>query len=73
MGAEIPMPSDFLESLGNLRFPASTDERLQSLMERNTEGLLSGDERQELESLVELNETMTLIRARALQSLGRLP
>ena len=73
MGAEIPLPGDFVESLCRLRFPAQTDERLQELMDRNTEGLLSGQERRELESLVELSETMSLIRARALQSLGRKP
>jgi hypothetical protein len=73
MGAEVPLPSDFVESLSKLRFPAQTDERLQLLMDRNTEGLLSAQERNELESLVELSQTMSLIRARALQSLGRKP
>jgi hypothetical protein len=73
MGAEIPLPSDFVESLSMLRFPQRTDDRLQWLMDRNTEGKLSGDERCELEALVDLNETLSLIRARALQSLGRSP
>jgi hypothetical protein len=73
MGAEIPMPSDFVETLGNLHFPAKADVRLQELMDRNTEGLLTGNERQELKALVELSETLSLIRARALQSLGRTP
>jgi hypothetical protein len=73
MGAEISMPSDFVETLGNLRFPAKADQRLQDLMDRNTDGSLTGDERHELEALVELSETLSLIRARALQSLGRLP
>jgi hypothetical protein len=73
MGAEVSMPSEFVEALANLRFPATTDERLQRLMDRNNEGVLSGDERHELEALVDLSETMSLIRARALQSLGRTP
>ena len=73
MGAEVPLPNDFVEALCELRFPAKTDERLQRLMDRNTEGLLSTEERNELDSLVELGETMSLIRARALKSLGRSP
>ena len=73
MGAEILMPGDFVEALGNLHFPAKTDHRLQELMDRNSEGSLSAEERRELEALVELNETLTLIRARALKSLGRAP
>lgn len=73
MGAEVRLPSEFVEALCQLRFPSKTDELLQRLMDRNTEGLLSSDERSELESLVELGETMSLIRARALQSLGRSP
>jgi hypothetical protein len=73
MGAEVPLPTDFVESLSRLRFPVQTDDRLQMLMDKNTEGTLSAEERHELEALVELGETMTWIRARALQSLGRLP
>jgi hypothetical protein len=73
MGAEVLMPADFVETLSRLRFPAKADERLQELMDRNTEGTLSGEERQELETLVELGETLSLIRGRALLSLGRAP
>ena len=73
MGAVVSMPSEFVETLANLRFPVTTDQRLQRLMDRNTEGALSGEERHELEALVDLSETMSLIRARALQSLGRSP
>jgi hypothetical protein len=67
------MPSDFVEALGNLRFPEQTDNRLRQLMDRNTDGTLTQQEKHELESLVELSETLTLIRARALQSLGKSP
>lgn len=73
MGAEVSLPTDFVESLSRLRFPQRTDDRLQWLMDRNTEGQLSTDERTELESLVDLSETLSLIRARALHSLDRRP
>lgn len=73
MGAEVSFPNEFVEALCELRFPEKTNELLQRLMDRNTEGLLSSDERLELESLVELGQTMSLIRARALKSLGRTP
>jgi hypothetical protein len=73
MGAFVPLPTDFVESLSQLHFPPQTDSRLQELMDRNNQGKLAGEEQQELESLVELSETMSLIRARALASLGRGP
>jgi hypothetical protein len=73
MGAEIPLPSDFVESLCQLRLPVRTDDRLQALMDRNTEGQLTPEERNELESLVDLSEALSLIGARALSSLGRRP
>ncbi len=42
-------------------------------MDRNTEGDLTSPEREELESLVELSERLSLVRAEALQLLGREP
>jgi len=54
-------------------FPPKTDELLQRLMDRNTEGQLSATEREELEALVELSERMALLRAQALRLLGRSP
>ncbi|HJT76938.1 MAG TPA: hypothetical protein VJ739_07015 [Gemmataceae bacterium] len=42
-------------------------------MDRNTEGTLTTAEREELEALVELSETISLLRARALRLLGRQP
>jgi hypothetical protein len=56
-----------------MRFPAKTDARLQLLMNRNTNGQLSQTEREELEALAELSETISLVRAQALRLLGRLP
>ena len=63
----------WIESIGNLRLPAKSDRRLQELMDRNNEGLLSEDEREQLETLVELSETLSLARAEALHLLGRIP
>jgi len=40
-------------------------------MERYTEGQLSEAEREESEALVELSETIALLRGEALQLLGR--
>ena len=66
-------PTTWVESIGNLRLPAKTDHRLQELMDRNNEGLLSDDEKAQLEDLVELSETLSLARAEALHLLGRTP
>ena len=53
--------------------PEKTNRRLQALMDRNNEGLLSSSEREELESLVEWSESVSLLRAEALRLLGRHP
>jgi hypothetical protein len=59
--------------VGRLRLPAWADRRLQELMDRNTDGELSDDEREQLESLVEWSESVSLIRAEALHLLGTAP
>ena len=69
----IEAPSEWVESVSSLRFPHKTDERMQELMHRNNEGQLTGDERLELESLVELSEKLSLVRAEAIMLLGRTP
>lgn len=69
----IEAPSDWVESVGALRLPPRTDQRLQTLMDRNTEGQLTNEERLELESLVELSEKLALVRAEAFLLLGRSP
>jgi ribosomal protein S1 len=56
-----------------LRLPSETDARLQVLMDRNTEGRLTAAEREELESLVEVSESTSLLRARTLHLLERRP
>ena len=66
-------PIDWVESVSRLRLPAKTDRRLQDLMDRNNEGALSAAEFAEMESLVELSETMSLVRSEALHLLGRRP
>ena len=42
-------------------------------MERNTYGLLTAAEREELAALAELSEQLSLVRAGALQILGKQP
>jgi hypothetical protein len=73
MPAIIETPIDLVEAVADLRFPPKTDGLLQSLMDRNNDGTLTLAEREELEALVELSETMALVRARALKVLGRNP
>ena len=71
--AAIPAPFEWIEFVSELRLPARSDQRLQSLMDRNNEGQLTNEERAELESLVELSETLSLARTEALILLGRKP
>jgi hypothetical protein len=73
MAAVVQAPLDLVEAVASLRLPPRTDRRLQALMDRNTEGSLSPSEREDLEALVELSETISLLRARALHLLGRQP
>ena len=73
MSVTIDAPLEWVEAVGNLRLPLAADERLQELMDRNNEGLLSAKERTDLESLVELSERLSLVRAGALLLLGRKP
>ena len=73
MNSTIAAPIDWIESVGNLRFPSKADRRLQELMDRNNEGLLQNSEREDLEALVELSEQLSLVRAEALQILGKKP
>jgi hypothetical protein len=73
MDSVISAPVDWIQSVGNLRFPAKADHRLQELMNRNNEGLLSQQERAELEALAELSEQLALVRAEAMQILGKQP
>ena len=69
----IETPIEVLEDMCELRFPDRTNERMQHLMDRNNEGLLTPPEREELESYVEVSQRMSLVRAHALRLLGRGP
>ena len=69
----IDAPLAWVESVGSLRLPPKADQRLQELMDRNNEGLLTDTERADLESLVELSERLSLVRAEAIHLLGRKP
>ncbi len=67
----IETPIELVTSVADLRFPPKIDAHLQALMDRNTEGQLSDTERKELEALVEVSETISLLRVQALRVLGR--
>jgi hypothetical protein len=69
----IDAPLEWVKTVGDLRLPPKADRRLQELMDRNNEGLLTEAERADLESLVELSERLSLVRAEALHLLGRKP
>ena len=71
MNSMITAAVEWIEAVGNLRFPAKADDRLQHLMDRNNEGCLTAGERDELEALVELSQTLSLVRAEAWRILGR--
>jgi len=73
MNTTIDAPVEWVETIGQLRLPSKADDRLQQLMDRNNEGELAPGEREELESLVELSERLSLVRAEALLLLGRRP
>jgi hypothetical protein len=66
-------PLAMVEAVASLRLPPTSDRRMQSLMDRNTEGRLTVEEHEELEALVDLSQTISLIRADALHLLGRKP
>ena len=71
MSAVIQAPREMIEAVAGLRLPAKADHRLQDLMDRNNEGTLTPAEREDLEAFVELSETISLVRAKALQLLGQ--
>jgi hypothetical protein len=73
MPASIQAPVEMVETVAALRLPPKADRYLQNLMDRNNQGHLTPREREEFEALVELSETMALVRAQALSLLGRFP
>jgi hypothetical protein len=73
MATVVEAPVEMVEAVASLRFPPRADHRLRLLMDRNTDGRLSLEEKEELEALVELSESLALVRAQALHLLGRQP
>jgi hypothetical protein len=73
MNAVVEAPRSMVEAVAALHLPPRSDKRLQLLMDRNTNGALTAEEQEELTALVELSETISLIRADALHLLGRKP
>ena len=73
MSALVEAPVEMVEAVAALRLPPRGDLRLQLLMDRNTNGELNSEQKEELEALVELSETIALVRAQALHLLGRRP
>ncbi len=73
MAETVQVSEEWIKSVTELTFPASTDHRLQVLMDRNNEGLLSTDEKLELKALAEMSEELSLVRAQAFRFLKRDP
>lgn len=73
MTGVVQAPVEMVESVAALRLPPRADRRLQTLMDRNKDGTLTAEEREELAGLAELSEAMALVRAEALRLLGRRP
>ncbi len=65
---ELEMPDD----LARFRLPAAVDSRLQRLLDRQDRGqILSAEEREEAEGLVDFAELLTLLRSRAERAASR--
>ena len=73
MTATISVPASWIESIGDFRLPSQTDRHLQTLMDRNNEGLLHPSEKDDLAALAALSEEISLLRAEALHLLGKRP
>lgn len=73
MPATIAAPASWIESISDFRLPSQTDQQLQTLMDRNNEGILLDAEKEQLAALAALSEEISLLRAQALQLLGRQP
>ncbi len=62
-----------VQAAADRHLPPRADQRMQDLMDRNNNGTLTPKEREELETLVELSETIAIVRAQALHLLKRSP
>ena len=63
MSATVEAPVDLVESVAHLRLPPQEDRRLQELIDANTNGSLTAAEREQLTSLVEWSESLSLVVA----------
>jgi len=70
MSALMKVPVEMIEAVAALRLPSRGDRRLQSLMDRNSNGGLTSEQEEELATLVEVSATIALVRAQALHLLG---
>ena len=73
MVTTIDAPLQWVETVATLNLPDQADKHLQYLMDRNNEGKLTDQERNDLAALAELSERLSLVRAEALHLLGRKP
>lgn len=71
MSALVAAPRELVEAVAAFHLPATADRRLRVLMDRNNDGALTGEERDELQALADLSEELSLVRADALHLLGR--
>jgi hypothetical protein len=71
MATEMTEWRDLATMAAALALPTSLDDRVQGLMDRNNEGLLSPSEKRELEAFASLSESLSLLRANALRCLRR--
>ncbi len=69
--AVVQVPLEMIEAIAASRLPAELDQHSQRLMDRNSDGSLETEEREELEAPVELTEVVALTRAKALHLPGR--
>jgi hypothetical protein len=65
MSTGIPVPRRWLYELAALQLPHVSDSRLQSLMDRNNDGQLGDEEKEELAALVELGECLSIASSTA--------
>ncbi len=66
MTQQVLVKLELPEDLGRFRLPAGVDERLQYLLDRQDQGQeLTLPERREAQGLVDLAETLSLLRLRA--------
>jgi hypothetical protein len=67
----IKVPLAMIEQMSALRLPVKLDIQLRSLMARDQDCRLKSPERDQLEALLELNETISVLRSRATQLLAK--